>query len=110
MRFDKQTLAWVNINHKWLYRTHPPYSGIPRGGWIREGPLLPDTLAPNWHIYHDEKTGKQHTFLSDGWGSEKWHHSVNLVDNECECDRCFGISDEWDEYNIIKRKIKEMIK
>ena len=114
MRFDKQTLAWVNQSYIWMRKLMPYNNTVfmvgSTGRGIAEGAMLPDTNRPTFGIYHDYETGKDHHFQSDGWGFNKWHHSMNLVDNECQCDRCMGISDEWDEYDIIKRKIKEIEK
>ena len=99
MRIDRQTLAWIHKDKEWMFRTrNENYHQI----------LTPEELQ--WYYYrHIQpvtliKLGNEN-IIFDGWGIYKWQHSQHLYPKFCECERCLGISEEWD---IMK--IKELVK
>lgn len=87
MKFDRQTLVWLN-DKKWFDKI------LLKGGGIGENAGLPSSNMPTW-IFRIDKDGN-HIREFYGWGHEKWHHSVNLKYNLCKCERCQGISDNWE--------------
>jgi hypothetical protein len=83
MKFDSETLAWIN-DKNWFKKMEEMYTHT-----IGEGLALPSIIRP---IIVENSFGIKEFY---GWGHEKWHHSQNLRFNPCECPRCKGIADLW---------------
>ena len=104
MRFDKQTLAWINKHRRWMALDSVEYG---MGGAVVEGAAIPDMNFPTISIYYDEKSGKSFRFRSFDWGKYAYQHSIHLVKNECKCSRCLGNSYEFDPFYLIKKQFRE---
>ena len=99
MKLDKQTLAWFNKDKYWIRQLKPNFRTYQSSGGLAENANLPDTLKPTWIRYFNRITNQMEDIISHDkiWGFEKWHHSSQLINNNCKCPRCNfdGNDDEW---------------
>ncbi len=100
MKLDKQTLAWFNQSKYWMKMFNPKYQKYMRfrnSGGLAENASLPETLHPSVYNYFNKITNRNEYTYLNYWGFEKWHHSPQLINNNCKCPRCNfdGTSDEW---------------
>lgn len=94
MRIDRQTLAWMNNSKTWIKILKPNY--IPPRSGIAEAGELPYYIHPTIYEFTHPITNKKERRFSLGgpfWGTERWHHSPQLIDNPCWCPRCTNEGD-----------------
>lgn len=99
MKLDKQTLAWFNQSQYWIKKLKPNFKEKRQsGGGIGENANLPDTITPTHYFYFNRIKNRRETTFTNHWGFEKWHHSPQLINNNCKCPRCNyydTLNDEW---------------
>ena len=93
MKHDKQTLAWINKSYEWI-RILKPKNKYHQSGGVAENAVLPYIHHPVYSTWVD-RNGVERKIIGDVWGFEKWHHSINLKGNYCDCPRCNNTGDEW---------------